>query len=73
MRLNGMEMNLPMHFNWGLVKSLGVKNRLIEYLDILGLRTFSSVQWDGYDLLCLEMISTFLIEITDIMECLLGG
>lgn len=73
LRLNGMEMNPPMYFNWGLIESLEVKARLTRYLDVLGLRMFASMQRDGYDQLCLEMISTFSMEYADIVECQLGG
>lgn len=57
-RFKNLSIRPPKHFDMTFIRRLGIWDRLKEYLDVLRLTRFFTSQWEGHDLLCLEMCSS---------------
>lgn len=53
-----MEILPPRHYSPTFIEGLRLGNSLAEYLEVLGLTQYFNQQWEGHDILCLEMLCT---------------
>lgn len=58
-----MDIIPPYHYDWKLIESLGIHDKLVQYLKVLGMYKFAREVVPAYDELCLEMITTCVYKV----------